>query len=459
MKTIRRAVLFLLAICLLLSGCASGRKAEETAAPTAAPVAAATEVPTEAPTEAPTEPVEEGLFTLADTVLPETDAATGTLKFYIKDQEVYAGAPVSSLLDVGVTTYEDLDSLVQPWNMTGVLRVRVELEDVKESEKPFVFFVAMNGSNEPKKVSECLLYSVTVNTDKGIQFGSGNEDVAFVTGTTTLDEIKAAYGEPDYNKSGNADFREIAYYEPFSCAYFSFKKNVVRQVTTYYSANVFGELAENCTLDFGAEYFGNDAFILMNQYMDVAPYLPGSDAKIESGVLEALTEKITLDGKEMAMNIRVSDMPSPFRDKFIDQPVYLNKMYYVRAGRHLGEEFYLININGQTKNKQNDPCANALIIKGVITENKNYSNWGKNNEIFHEFQYENLTQDSTIEEILEQYGMPYKMDCTSYGRACFAWLFYKDKAGNTLQICVDPALNQICELRFSKYFKGEIMYT
>jgi hypothetical protein len=35
------------------------------------------------------------------------------------------------------------------------------------------------------------------------------------------------------------------------------------------SANVFGDLAETFNHDFGASYFGNDAFILMNQYMDV----------------------------------------------------------------------------------------------------------------------------------------------------------------------------------------------
>jgi len=156
--------------------------------------------------------------------------------------------------------------------------------------------------------------------------------------------------------------------------------------------------------------------------------------------------------------MRVDEMPSPFKDQFIDQLMYVVKKYYVRAGRNLGEEFYFINFNGQTRNKKKEEISNALLVKGVITENKNYANWGKNNEIFHEFQYENLTHDSTIEEILEQYGMPYDMDCTSYARYCFVWLYYKDKAGNTLKICVDPMLDQLVELRIIKYYEGEMAY-
>ena len=61
MKKVKCALLLLLAVALLMSGCALGTKAEETVAPTAAPTVAPTEVPTEAPTEAPTEPEEPGL--------------------------------------------------------------------------------------------------------------------------------------------------------------------------------------------------------------------------------------------------------------------------------------------------------------------------------------------------------------------------------------------------------------
>lgn len=430
MHILKRIFLVLLAVTMLISGGALWVNAEE-----------------------PADKTEN--FTVTETVFPEKDMATGTLKFYFGDKEIHAGAPVSQLLDLGVTVIDDLKQTVEPWNMTGVLRVRVLMED---GSKPYLFFVAMNASSQPQKITDCMIYSITINTSKGVRFGSGKEDVPFVTGETELDDILEAYGDPDYNKSEKDQYREIAYYEPFSCAYFSFKNDEVRQVTTYYSANVLGSLAADFTHDLGANYYGNDAYILMSQYMDVAPYLPDAKDKVSAGVVEALTESITLDGKEVALGIRVDAMPSPFKDQFLEQPVYLAKKYYARVGRNLGEEFYFINLNGQTKNKSKDPCANALIVKGVITENKNYTNWGKDNSKFFEFAYEDLTQDSTIEEILENYGMPYDMEFTSYARYCFVWLHYKDKAGNKLDICVDPMLNQLIELRVSKYYKDELFY-
>jgi len=454
MRILRCALLIMLAVSLLMSGCAIDLKPEETTAPTAASATVSmesTEEPTEAPTEAPTEPTEPEKFQLTETVFPETNAATGTLKFYINGKEVYAGGNVSDLLSANVSTYEDFDQILQPWHMSSVKRVRVELADVKEEDEPFVFFIAMNASGEPKKISECMLYSVTINTSDGVSFGSGKEDAPFVTGVTTKEELVAAYGQPDYEKSADVKFCEIAYYEPFNCAYFSFYQDVVRQVTTYYSANLFGNLAENFSYDFGASYFGNDCYILMSQYMDVMPYLAGEE--VQTGVHEALLEKITLGGNELAMGTRCADMPSPFSDAFVDQLMPVHKKYYLKAGRNVGEEFYFINLNGQKKDK-----ADNLIVKGVFTQNKNYANWGQDNSKFFEFQYENLTQDSTIEDILEQYGMPYKLHCTSYARACFAWLFYKDKAGNELEICVDPILDQLIELSFSKYYEGEIRY-
>ena len=440
MNIFKRALQVVLVMALLVSGNVFGHRAEATTLDAA-----------------PAESAELKEYTLTETVFPEADAATGTLKFYIKDKEVYAGGPVSNLLDAGVTTDEDLSKLVQPWHMTSVQRVRVKADSEEEAE-PFIFFVAMNAAAEPKPVSECLIYSITINTEKGIRFGSGKEQTPFVTGETTYEEILASYGEPEYNKSGHANYREIAYYEPFNCAYFSFNLDVVRQVTTYYSANMLGKLAENFTYDLGANYFGNDCYILMNQYMDVAPYLPDAEAEVTTGVLAALTESITMGGNELAMGTRVEDMPSPFAEQFVDQLMYMEKKYYFRGGRNTGEEFYFMNLDGLTKNKKKEFIANKAIIKGVFTENRNYANWGKDNSIFLEFQYENLTHESTIEEILEQYGMPYKLDCTSYGRNCFAWLFYKDEAGNKLEICVDPILDQIVELRFSKYYEGELRY-
>jgi hypothetical protein len=99
-----------------------------------------------------------------------------------------------------------------------------------------------------------------------------------------------------------------------------------------------------------------------------------------------------------------------------------------------------------------------VYLNGVVTRNMNYQNWGKDYSDYHEFQYENLTQDSTIEDVLEQYGMPKKLHCTSYARGCFAWLFYEDAAGNMLEICVDPVLNQITEVQMVKYYEEVSLY-
>ena len=455
MKKLRCALLIVLVISLLMSGCAVVKAAEATT-PATVPTtpSAVPTTPAVKPTEAPTEPAEPAKFTLAETVLPEADVATGTLKFYVGGQEIYAGGPVATLLATDYWTTDDLQQILQPWHTSSVMRVRVRVADVKEEDEPFVFFVAMNASNEPKKLSECLFYSISINTSTGVKFGSGKEKASFVTGETTRDEIVAAYGEPDYEKSADPKFLEMAYYEPFNCAYFSFNKDVVRQVWTYYSANIFGDLAKDFTHDLSGSYFGNDCYILMNQYMDVAPYLPGAERNAETGIVEALTEKIIVSGNEIAMGISVSELPSPFFDAFTGLEMPVHDGYYLKAGRINEEEFYLINYeNGQKKNK-----ADSLTVKGIFVGNNNYANWGAKYGAYHDFQYENLTQDSTIEDILEQYGMPNDMHCTSYARACFAWLSYKDRAGNELHIRVDPIHNQIIELKFSKYFEDEILY-
>ncbi|MBQ8688601.1 MAG: hypothetical protein IJ512_08700 [Ruminococcus sp.] len=452
MKTLRQVLLILLIVSLLMSGCTAGQTAEGVTAPTEA-TQASTEAPTEAPTEVPTEPTEPEGYQLAETVFPETDAATGTLKFYIKGQEIYAGGPVSSILDAGVTSYDDFEQIIQPWHMSNVIRVRVELEDTKDKDKPYVFFVAMNASNEPKKLSECLFYSITINGDSGVQFGSGNETEPFVTGVSTKEDLFAAYGEPDYSKSEFSAYLEVAYYEPFSCAYFAFQNGKVRQIFTYYSANLFGDLTENFEYEFTGSYFGNDCYILMNQYLDVTPYLPDVETEVQSGIVEKLSEKITFGETEIEFGGYSTQMPDPFGAAFVDilMPVYHH--YYVQTGRVNAEEFYLINQDGGSNTMAAD-----LRVKGAVTENRYYVNWGNDSSAYNEFQYENLTQNSTIDNILEQYGAPMEMNCTSYARACFAWLHYKDQGGNTLQICVDPILNQLVEIRVAKYFEGELVY-
>lgn len=462
MKLKSRLILLFLTACMLLSAC--GGNAENTAIETAAPTAAPTEAPAE--TEA-TEPVE--VSKVAETVLPTGDEATGTLIFYINDQKVYAGGPVANLITAGVHSYDDLEAVVQPWEMSELIRVRIILEDVEEDDEPLMYFVAVNASDEPKPVSECLFYSLTVNCDKGIQFGSGNETTPFVTGETTRDEIVEAYGEPTESSTYYTLYEEIVYYKPFSCAYFTFYRGTLRQVYTYYSANIYGTQAEEFPYELTGSYFGADCYILMNQYLDVEKYLPAAEEEETqekaaeetaeeteedtTGILASLTESIQLDGKTIEFGVRCVDMPKPFGEGFKELLMPLSRHYYVRTGIVNEEEFYFINENGQS-----NQYADELLVKGVITENCNYTNWGTDNRVFHTFAYENLNQDSTIDDIIGQYGMPREMHCSSNARVCFAWLYYEAENGNELQLRVDPMTNQLVEIRVIKYFEGERAY-
>lgn len=442
MKLFYRIVLVLLVVSLI-SGCAVA-PAETTPA-----TAAVTEEPTEEPTEAPaTEPVE----VLPEVKLPTEDAATGTLCFYFGDKTIYAGGKVADILAIGIQTYADLNQIIQPMHMSNVVRVRIEDEDVEEADRPFVFFVAVNPSEEPQKLADCTIYSLTINTDSGVAFGSGKEQTHFITGETTLEEMIAAYGEPDHQDGNNERYTEIAYYEPFSCAYFSFKNGKVRQIFTYYSANIFADQAEAFEHELSG-YFGNDAYILMDQYLDVEDYLPTEETDAEETVsanLVSFVETITLGGQQIDLGEAVSQMPSPFRDAFEGIQIPLGKHRYMTTGRVNAEEFWLINENGQS-----GYGADRLLVKGVITRNPNYSNWGEDNSAYNSFEYDGLTGDMTIEQILEKYGAPDELNCTSTARDCFVWMHYRDEAGNYVHFCVDPILDQLVELQVCKYFENE----
>lgn len=443
MRMGKRILIMVLAMCLLLCACGANGAEEETTAPTEA-----TAVPTEAP--AITEPAQEELG--SEAILPTKDVATGTLKFYIKDKAIYAGGPVSDLLDAGVQTYEDVSTEIQPWHISGNTRFRIELEDTAEGDRPYIFVTVINASEDPRPFSECLIYSVTVNCNGGIGFGSGNETEPFVTMETTLEQILAAYGEPGYRNSAKTGYEEIAYYEPFSCAYFSFKGGVVRQVMTNYCANIYGELAEN--QDFKLEgYFGNDAYILMNQYMDVKPYMEQDGTEETKTYAPDLDEFIVLAGGKIELGKKVEDMPEEFSGPFENLTQYISRNYYIRTGKDNEEEFYLMNTG-----EMGSGAVKYATVKGVITQNLYYTNWGFDYSGFHEFEYQGLKSDSTIEDVLELFGLPQELEATSSAKACYVWMHYEDESGNTLRVCVDPMVDQVIELRVAKYIEGEQHY-
>ena len=467
----KHLILSLLVLSLLLSACGAVPAAEtENTQPTEAatePVIQETEPPVEKPA------FMENLHyqpELAETVLPEKDEATGTLFFYFNDKAVYAGGPVSDLIDIGFHTYGDLDAVVEPWHMSGVIRVLIDLPDVGEKEEPYLYFVAMNASDEEKPVSECLIYSLTVTYEKGVSFGSGNEKEPFVTGTTTKEELVEAYGEPDYIDSLKQRYEELFYYEPFNSVSILCKNGVVRQINSYYSANVYGALAEDLDFDLTGTPMENDAIILMSQYMDITPYLPEEEAEEEeateatepeekeqeedkTGILSGFDESFQLDGKTIKFGSKVSELPEPFKEDLNDLTMPVNRNYYTRTGRNDPEEFFLINSEGQSNMKSDD-----LVIKGVIVENPGYRNWGFDNSAFHSFDCQGVTQDSTIDQVLELLGQPREMLFTSGERNCFVWMHYETEEGDLLRVRVDPYLNQVIEVNMIKYFENEHSY-
>lgn len=465
MKIKGRMLAGILAVGLLLSGC-TVYAAENTEETEAAAAAAGTVETAAAETEPAAQPSSGKLHyqpSLSETVMPGDDSATGTLCFYLNGQAIHAGSPVSDLIGVGFHTYGDLTATVQPWEMSTAIRALVDLPEVEEKDEPYIFFVAMNASDEPCTVAECLIYSITVNCEKGISFGSGNESEPFVSGVSTRDEIMAAYGEPDETVSNNDLYEEIFYYEPFNCVSFAFRGGVVRQISAYYSANVYGGLDVDFALD--ASAMEKDAYILMSQYMDVTPYLEKEEAEAESetdgeekdqdktGILEKFNGYFELNNTRILFDTAVSELPDPFRENLVDLSMPVDRNYYVRTGRNEPEEFFLINSEGQRKQ-----LSNYLRVKGVVTENYHYTNWGFDNSAFHSFNCQGVTENSTIDDVLEMLGQPRELICSSGERTCFAWMHYETEEGDTLRIRVDPMRNQVIEVHMSKYFENEQDY-
>lgn len=405
---------------------------------------------------------------LSEVQLPEEDQATGTLVFYLNGKEIYAGCPVSELTQTDIFTYTDLETEVQPWHMSEVVRVQLNAPDTS-SQGHYAFFVAMNAGDSPCPISECVIYSITINCENGIEFGSGNEEEHFITGKTTYDELVEAYGEPDATESNYRTWKEIFYYEPFSGVSFSFKDNVVRQVSAYYSANVYGALADSVDFEIEAGPMEKDALILMSQYLDVTPYLKDEDEAEEedkadktetqdrvddkTGILSGFDSGFQLDGKTIDFGCVVSELPEPFREDMNDLPTIVNGHFYVRTGRNDPEEFFLIN-NEDSNNSRSD----TLLVKGIVTESNVYRNWGVDNSGFHSFVCQGITETSTIEDVLELFGAPRELVCSSGERTCFAWMHYETEAGDTLHVRVDPMLDQVVEVQMSKHFDRERSY-
>ena len=444
---------FALAAALLVAvslwGCGAETEQPETTAPATVPAETIPEETTPVETvPEETEPV------LPVVEFPAADEATGTLKFYFDGKSIYAGGPVSDIIEIGVEFDDDITQMLLPGQVSGNIPARLILEDVAWADRPEFYFNAINPYAEARPVSECVIYGITVNMEEGIEFGSGMEDTPFVSGVTTREEIEGAYGTPDYSDSDSKVYHEIAYYEPFSTAFFSFRNGVVRQIMTCYSGNIHGELADSFEYELSG-YFGNDAYILMSQYMDVKPYLKENWDEKTAPLAGTLEESILLGEDRIELGCKVEQMPEQFSKPYIDLEIQtpIHDNHYIRSGVVNHEEFYLINRGGLSSGR-----AIHAYVKGVITHNCYYTNWDQDNSGYFEFDYMGLKSSASIEDVLELFGQPYQMNCTSSPKACFVWMYYMDDSQNKLQVCVDPMTDQIVELTVSKYYPKETTY-
>lgn len=478
MRVRSRLILMLLVFSMILSACGIPKATE-------APAVQLPELPAQTPVqEQEEEAVQRPAFLenlpnrlqLSETVLPEGDEASGTLHFYLNDHVVYAGAPMSELMEVDFHTYTDLAQMLQPWHTTSVIRAEFVQAEEYGGGNAFIYFTVLNASDEPCKISEGIIYSMSVTYEKGVRFGSGNEAEPFVTGVTTRDELEAVYGEPTHTDGRNGYYQETFYYSPFNSVSFLFRRGVVMQVNAYHSANVYGQLAEDIDFELTGTAMENDAMILMSQYLDVKPYLiaPGAQEEVPvanadgeeeikvkmqaeaaegTGILTSFSDEFTLNGSTITLGCQICELPSPFLEDLNDLSMPVGRNYYIRTGRHDPEEFFVINNRGQ-----NNSMSNTLSIKGVIVENKNYCNWGVDNSAFHSFNCMGITEDSTINDVLDLFGAPLEMLPTASERHCFVWMHYETEAGDYLRIRVDPMLNQVIEVHQVKEFEVERTY-
>ena len=379
---------------------------------------------------------------------PTEDMATGLLKFYFGEHQIHAGGMVSDVLALDPRTFGDLSVSLLPGHVSDILRMDVAGEDGEE----ITFFIrAINTGETAAAIADCRIYAVIINGEDNISFGSGVEKEPFRTLQTTEKEILDAYGEPDFNRSGDEQYREIGYYSPFDHAYFTFEKGTLRQIMTCWSADYHSAAAEAFAEEL-PEFFGNDAWILLDRFLDTKPYREDK-VKKSTGVLDEVPMTITVDGQQIQLGCFVHEMPKKFSDPYQEVPTHLGGMRYLRIGIGNPEEFYVINRHGLR-----DSYVYYAEVKGIFTSNRDYANWGRDFTDYHEFEYAGIRSGSAIEDVLAVFGEPEVIYCSSNANYCFAWFHYRDEAGNELRICVDPMVDQIIELSINKYYEGQLAY-
>lgn len=431
----RKRLLSLMLAALLLAGCST--PAETTPSPETTSLPETTPPPeTTLPPQTTQPPETTGTEVLSQGTIRDTP---GMVAFYMGDTPFYCGQPVAGLLGEKVHIYGDMEALVQPLRYSEEIRLRYPNE---QGEYQNLYFSAVNPTDQPLAVKDCLIYSLAVNCEAGHRFAFDNGD--FVTGQSTDLEILALWGEPttqklneDEKTKSGGNYRDMVYYRPFSYLQIVTRAGVVDQVRACHNAYLYPELSQQTAPGTPSE---SDSLLLLSRYMDIAPYLGGG-----KGSNTPLELFVTIQGERIDMGIRAYQLPQPWKG------IYEDAVGIMSSGRYMYSQFpnqegFLF---GNTNAEQSYTFYHTKVV-GIHAFNPAYCNRGLDQSGYRGFDYSGINHTATIEQVIQALGQPYEIIPENTTGWCFVWFHYRSEAGDTLRLKVDPETNQIMELRLEQ---------
>lgn len=424
----KKQVFCIILAALLLTGCSASPEKKSNISTTPA----ATTPPTQTTEAVQTDPAPELLISIENT--------PGKVYFRIGDKDFTCGQPVADILKTTTHIHGDVDALLEPLGYSEDIRLRLADENGEYTKT--LYFSAVNPSQEPLAVKDCLIYSLTINCEAGYTFGLG--DTSFVTGQSTDTEIMTAWGEPTSltvshweGQEDGENFRDLVYYRPFSYLQIITRGGIVDQVRAYHSAELHPALSQQ---EAPGEPWESDALLLLSQHMDITPYLNGG----KGGTAE-LPMEIEIEGKLIRMGVRTRDLPQPWR-RLYENAACIMKLRRCIYSQFPNQEGFIF---GNPDEQLMEKFENAQ-IKGIHAFNPVYTNRGYEQSAYRGFTYSGFDHTATIEEVVQALGQPYEVYAENGPGWCFVWLHYVSAEGDTLRLKVDPESNQLVELRLEE---------